>query len=109
VNGVQVGDVVRVERDETKYPSKGTWPRYRGQVGTVVAHNYGEIGVVFGAVKTSGGGQTSQVSWFLPHELRPVEVGDSPRRRQNSPANGPDGFRQPRNRKEALPGVGDVP
>jgi ribosomal protein L21E len=34
-----VGDRVRVERDEQRYPSRGTWPQYRGRAGTVVSVN----------------------------------------------------------------------
>jgi hypothetical protein len=33
--GFDVGDRVRVERDETRWPSRGSWPRYRGKVGSV--------------------------------------------------------------------------
>ncbi len=54
---VNVGDRVRIERDETRYPSKGTWPRFRGRVGTVVEINADrqrphltEYGVAFGKV-----------------------------------------------------------
>jgi len=56
--GVNVGDQVRVERAETRYPSKGTWPRFRGRTGTVVEINRDrkrphliEYGVVFGKVR----------------------------------------------------------
>src|SRR5437588_800 len=31
-----VGDRVRIERDERRHPSKGTWPQFRGRRGTVV-------------------------------------------------------------------------
>jgi len=34
-----VGDRVRVERDETRYPCRGTWPQFRGRTGTVVEVN----------------------------------------------------------------------
>jgi hypothetical protein len=72
-----VGDRVLIERDETLYPSRGSWPRYRGKVGTVVQVNSrdDEIGVVLGApvkVRTDRptmayGDRT--VVWFRPHEL----------------------------------------
>jgi len=39
----RVGDRVRIERDETRYPPRGTWPRFRGRRGTVVATNLGEL------------------------------------------------------------------
>ncbi len=38
---VTVGVRVRIERDETRYPSKGTWPEFRGCTGTVTARNTG--------------------------------------------------------------------
>jgi hypothetical protein len=34
-----VGEVVRIERDETGHPVTGSWPRYRGRAGTVVEVN----------------------------------------------------------------------
>jgi ribosomal protein L21E len=45
---MNIGDRVRIERDETRYPSKGTWPRFRGKTGTVVEINLGEYGVAIG-------------------------------------------------------------
>jgi ribosomal protein L21E len=44
---VNLGDRVRIERDEIRYPSKGTWPQFRGRTGTVVEVNADEYGVVF--------------------------------------------------------------
>ena len=35
----KVGDRVVIQRDETKYDSKGTWPRWRGKTGTIVEVN----------------------------------------------------------------------
>jgi hypothetical protein len=78
--GPKVGDRVRVERDETRYPSKGTWPRFRGKTGTVVEVNNGpggptEYGVVFRTAPAgpwrkwwSGG----EATWFKLHELTPL-------------------------------------
>ena len=73
---VKVGDRVRIERDETRYPSRGTWPQFRGRVGTVVEINLGEYGVVFGNVRprTDGRGAFVRsghepVTWFQPYEL----------------------------------------
>ena len=43
----RVGNRVRIERDETIYPAKGTWPQFRGCTGIVVEINLGESGVVF--------------------------------------------------------------
>lgn len=73
----QVGDAVRIERDEARYPSKGTWPQFRGRVGTVVEVNTDrkhahltEYGVVFAKARTDGrGGQYSIVTWFKLHEM----------------------------------------
>ncbi|AIK67768.1 hypothetical protein PBI_EQUEMIOH13_53 [Mycobacterium phage Equemioh13] len=31
------GDKVTVERDETKYPAKGTWKQFRGKTGVITA------------------------------------------------------------------------
>lgn len=36
---MNVGDRVRIERDETRHPSRGTWPWFRGKTGTVVEIN----------------------------------------------------------------------
>lgn len=73
---IRAGDRVRVERDETLYPSKGTWPRFRGKYGTVVETNDGELGVVFGKVRErSGKGSligNEPVTWFQNYELRKI-------------------------------------
>jgi hypothetical protein len=71
-----VGDRVRIERDEARYPSKGTWPRFRGRTGTVVEINGDEHGVVFGAVRRLPGGSVRAAdgrevtTWFGLHEIR---------------------------------------
>ena len=72
---MNVGDRVRIERDETVYPSKGTWPQFRGKTGTIVEINLGECGVAVGkALPASGrrGGSMKggSVTWFQPYELR---------------------------------------
>lgn len=76
----KVGDTVRIERDEKKYPSIGSWPKYRKKPGIVVILNEEdeEVGVEVGAVlprirSDERGLQYSheQVAWFKPHELRP--------------------------------------
>ena len=84
----RIGDRVRIERDETVYPSKGTWPQFRGKTGTIVMINRDrerphltEYGVVFGAVRQRGNGTTTGYAptWFKRHEMsalgseRPVE------------------------------------
>lgn len=72
-----LGTKVRIERDERRYPSKGTWPQFRGKTGTVVEINLGEIGVTFGKayprpdrprVYRSAG----PVTWFQPYEITPL-------------------------------------
>jgi hypothetical protein len=76
-----VGDRVRIERDETRYPSKGTWPQFRGRVGTVVEVNADrkcphltEYGVVFGKVSARSDGRGAFnhqdiVTWFKDYEM----------------------------------------
>jgi hypothetical protein len=89
---MNVGDRVRVERDETLHPSKGTWPRFRGRIGTVVEVNADrnhphltEYGVALGKVsaRTDGRGafnwDASLVAWFKAHEIvrvAPLRHGD---------------------------------
>jgi hypothetical protein len=78
VTAPAVGDRVRIERDETKYPSKGTWPYYRGKTGTVVEINLGEYGVVFTKVtpRIDGRGRfrykSEDVHWMQPWEVSPI-------------------------------------
>jgi hypothetical protein len=88
VHPLTVGVRVRVERDETRYPSKGTWPEFRGRTGTVVEINVDqkrprrtEYGVVFGKVqhRTDGRGAFSwsgneRITWFGAHEITSREV-----------------------------------
>ena len=62
---MNVGDTVIIERDEIQYPSKGSWPRYRGRTARVeVLENWGEVGVRF----TKSGDEST--TWFKPYELR---------------------------------------
>jgi hypothetical protein len=73
---LQLGGQVRIERDETRYPSKGTWPQFRGRRGTIVLINGDEYGVVFGKVwpradrpgvlRWSG---EDVITWFKAYEL----------------------------------------
>jgi hypothetical protein len=76
MNDLTVGSRVRIERDETRYPSKGTWPHFRGKTGTIVEINLGEYGVAFGKVwpRPDRPGvlrwSDSVVTWFQPHELK---------------------------------------
>jgi hypothetical protein len=76
---MNVGDRVRIERDETLYPSKGTWPQFRGRIGTVVDVNADrkhphltEYGVVFGPTRRRPDGSLhgdDVVTWFKSHEM----------------------------------------
>lgn len=78
MTAVRVGDRVVIERDEVNFPSKGTWGRFRGRVGTVVEVNLGEYGVSFSKVqpRTDGRGRFSwdaaSVAWFRDYEIRRV-------------------------------------
>lgn len=71
-----IGQKVEVQRDERRYPSRGTWPAYRGKIGTVViADNLGEVGIVFGATRRRPDGSLhgdDSPSWFAAHELAVV-------------------------------------
>lgn len=78
-----MGDRVRVDRDEARYASRGTWPQFRNKVGTVVEVNRSgrgatEFGVAFGKVtsRTDGRGRLNwdaeSVFWFKAHELSRV-------------------------------------
>lgn len=78
-----VGARVGINRDETRYPSKGTWPQFRGRTGTIVEVNVDrkhphltEYGVVFGKVnlRTDGRGAfhwsgNEPITWFKAHEI----------------------------------------
>jgi hypothetical protein len=78
---LRAGDTVRVERDETRYPPKGSWRQYSGRTGTVVEVNghklphLTEYGVAFGwtAPRRDRPEQfqraTTDVAWFQRHEL----------------------------------------
>jgi hypothetical protein len=60
VVGFSSGDFVRVRRDESRFPARGSWKSYRGRVGVVESvERSGEVAVRLGA----------QVSWFRPDEL----------------------------------------
>jgi hypothetical protein len=68
---MNVGDRVKIGRDETTHPSKGSWPQFRGKDGTIVETNLGEYGVSFGKVTTAAPNhkrrfnwESSDVSWF---------------------------------------------
>lgn len=70
-----VGDRVRIERDEDTYPSKGTWPQFRGRTGTVVQINTDEYGVDFGTTRRRPDGSLhgdDVVTWFKVYEMTPA-------------------------------------
>jgi hypothetical protein len=79
-SAIGVGDVVRIERDETGHPVTGSWPRYRGRAGTVVEVNRAgggriEYGVVFATAGPAPGRPDALVdlgapTWFFRHEIR---------------------------------------
>jgi hypothetical protein len=77
-----VGDRVRIERDETRYPSQGTWPQFRNRTSTVVEINRDhkhphltEYGVVFGKTRRRPDGSLhgdDVTTWFKVYELRVI-------------------------------------
>lgn len=89
-----VGDRVRVQRDEARHPSRGTWIRYRGKTGTVVEVNRDrrrphltEYGVVFGTVRRPdrhGSIATGGSTWFKAYELTPLMAGAASERLQSA-------------------------
>jgi hypothetical protein len=89
---LNVGDRVRIERDEKLYPSKGTWPQFRGRTGTVVEINRDhkrprltEYGVVFTKATARGGRpgkfnyDNGSVTWFKCYEVSSIaKIGETP-------------------------------
>ena len=79
-SAIGVGDVVGIERDETRNPATGSWPRYRGPRGTVVDVNRAgggptEYGVLFTTLCPTPGRPDALVdsgapTWFFTHEIR---------------------------------------
>lgn len=78
-----IGDQVRIKRDEARYPSRGTWPRFRGKTGTVAQINTDrrrpeltEYGVVSCKVYRRANGtfcwdfDSHPVTWFKGYELQ---------------------------------------
>ena len=91
-----VGDRVRIERNETRYPSKGTWPEFRRKTGTIVEINVDrkrpyltEYGVVLGKVRgkptTFGSISNGHPVWFKAHELRDLATERHAERHNNTP------------------------
>jgi hypothetical protein len=94
----RVGDRVVIERDETRFPPKGTWPQFRGRKGTVVEVNRDrkhphltEYGLSFGPTRRRPDGSLhgdNVPTWFLLREIvviatalapeSPAEGGESP-------------------------------
>lgn len=83
--GIRAGDRVRIQRDENRYPSGGTWPQFRGRTGVVVQinpdHNrphLTEYGVIFRAVPRDRAASQQRwwngcdVVWFKRHEMHPL-------------------------------------
>jgi hypothetical protein len=83
MNDLTVGTPVRIERDETRYPPKGTWPRFRHKTGTIVEINLGEYGVAIGKTlpasgKRGGSMKGGAVTWFQPYEVRVISRTPAP-------------------------------
>lgn len=81
VSKMTVGVRVRIERDETRYPAKGTWPGFRGKTGTIIEVNADrqrphltEYSVAFGSVSRRPNGSLAggNTAWFKVYELRPL-------------------------------------
>jgi hypothetical protein len=74
-SAIHPGHRVIIERDETRWPSGGTWPQYRGRRGVVVSINRAdhEIAVSFDPGARPGVGGYGSSSWFKAHELRRLD------------------------------------
>jgi hypothetical protein len=79
-----VGKWVKIERDEEIYPSKGSWPNYKGKVGRVVSIFIDEINpnypreepyIEYGVRFTAG--HNESLHWFVDYELTVIEHQDS--------------------------------
>ena len=82
-----VGDRVRIERDETLYPSKGAWPQFLGRTGTIIEVNVDrkrprltEFGVSFGKVTKALDGHRREFN-----EMPSMWLGSKPMRWLRSP------------------------
>ena len=62
------GDRVRLERDEVKYPVRGTWRWYRGKTGRFIVRNSDEYGVSFSK-------DDNVDAWFKRYELSIISNG----------------------------------
>lgn len=62
------GTRVRIERDESVYPTSRVWRDFKGRTGTVFGTNMGEIGVRFDHPDRTG------PAWFQPYEV--TKIGD---------------------------------
>ena len=95
------GARVRIDRDETLHPARGTWPQFRGRIGTVVEVNHDrtrpgrtEYGVVFGKVRyrsdrpgsVSAASGREPTTWFKAYELTPMGGAGSQRATDGRPA-----------------------
>lgn len=68
---MNVGDRVRVERDEREFPPRGTWFWFRGKTGVIEEINKARrVALTEYGVRLEGFGLT----WFKAHELRPVRA-----------------------------------
>lgn len=63
---MKIGTRVIVERDEKKYPPRGTWKQYRGKKGKVTCTALGTIGVSFS-------NDTNTDAYFQRYELKEIK------------------------------------
>jgi hypothetical protein len=69
----RVGDHVSVARDESRWPSRGTWPQFRGRTGIIVEIRGGEYGIEFGTgppPRPDGTSSARTEAWFQRHGIR---------------------------------------
>jgi len=62
-----VNTKVRIQRDETRHPSRGTWPRFRGKAGTIIEVNRARKGATEYGVSFTKARRTD--AWFKSYEL----------------------------------------
>lgn len=67
---MNIGDRVKVERDEKLFPARGTWRYFRGKTGEIIEINKQAKGPWEYGISLLGWG----LVWFKKHEIRPVRA-----------------------------------
>lgn len=92
------GHWVRIERAE---PARGTWSRYAGRHGRIVAVN--SVDAEFGVVFTASGGE--RPTWFRRNEIISIDTPPkAPRITLRAERNGGRGAQRPPQRRNGLAG-----